>query len=107
MTIFFGNIFDDPNAEEHQYRAKQLTLSLVYWLYSEARRDDGKGYGYKEIFLVPEVLGTKDGLAMAPYIRESRRIKALYTIKEQDISRRYAKNAPNFRDSVGYWTLSY
>lgn len=97
----FGNIFDDPNAEEHQYRAKQLTLSLVYWLYSEARRDDGKGYGYKEIFLVPEVLGTKDGLAMAPYIRESRRIKALYTIKEQDISRRYAKNAPNFRDSVG------
>ncbi|WP_162163992.1 FAD-dependent oxidoreductase [Acholeplasma hippikon] len=96
-----GNIFDDENALYHQYKAKQLTLSLVYWLYSEARRDDGKGFGYKEIFLVPEVLGTKDGLAMAPYIRESRRIKALYTIKEQDINKRYAKKAPDFRDSVG------
>lgn len=96
----FGNIYDDPNSEYHKYAAKQLTLSLVYWLQTEARRDDG-GYGYKEICLVPEVLGTKDGLAMAPYIRESRRIKALYTIKEQDISRKYAKKPPHFKDSVG------
>ena len=46
-------------------------------------------------------MGTKDGLAMAPYIRESRRIKALYTIKEQDISRKYAKKPPHFKDSIG------
>ncbi|WP_035357014.1 FAD-dependent oxidoreductase [Acholeplasma granularum] len=96
-----GNIYDDKNALYHQYKAKQLTLSLVYWLQNEARRDDGNGIGYHEIFLVPDVLGTKDGLAMAPYIRESRRIKALYTIKEQDISKRYAKTAPNFKDSIG------
>lgn len=96
-----GNIYDDPNALYHQYKAKQLTLSLVYWLQNEARRDDGLGFGYPEIYLVPEVLGTKDGLAMAPYIRESRRIKALYTIKEQEISKRYAKQAPNYKDSVG------
>lgn len=98
---FFGNIFEDQNALFHQFKAKQLTLSLIYWLQTEALRDDGLGYGYKEIKLVPEVLGTKDGLAMAPYIRESRRIKALYTIKEQDISKKYAKQAPDFRDSIG------
>lgn len=98
---FFGNIFEDVNAEYHQFKAKQLTLSLIYWLQTEARRDDGKGVGYKEIKLMPEVLGTKDGLAMAPYIRESRRIKALYTIREQDINKRFAKKAPDFRDTIG------
>lgn len=97
---FFGNIFEDPNSEYHQFAAKQLTLSLIYWLQTEARRDDG-GVGYKEVCLVPEVLGTEDGLAMAPYIRESRRIKALYTIREQDINKRYAKQAPHFRDRIG------
>ena len=96
----FGNIYEDSNSEYHKYAAKQLTLSLIYWLQTEARRDDG-GFGYKEICLVPEVLGTKDGLAMAPYIRESRRIKALYTIKEQAISRKHAKKPPYFKDSIG------
>jgi len=96
----FGNIYDNPNSEYHKYAARELTLSLIYWLQTEARRDDG-GFGYPEICLVPEVLGTNDGLAMAPYIRESRRIKALYTIKEQDISRKYAKKPPHFKDSVG------
>jgi hypothetical protein len=33
-----------------------------------------------------DITGTKDGLAKYPYIRESRRIKAEYTILEQDIS---------------------
>lgn len=97
---FFGNIYDDPNSDYHRYAAKQLTLSLIYWLQTEARRDDG-GYGYPEVCLVPEVLGTKDGLAKAPYIRESRRIKALYTIKEQVINKRYALKPPHFRDRIG------
>ena len=98
---FFGNIYEDINQDYHKFKAKQLTLSLIYWLQTEARRDDGVGIGYKEIKLMPDVLGTKDGLAMAPYIRESRRIKALYTIKEQDISKKYAKSAPDFRDTIG------
>ena len=34
-------------------------------------------------------------------LEKSRRIKALYTIREQDISKKYAKQPPNFRDSVG------
>ena len=42
---------------------------------TEAPRPDGR-HGWKGLRLRPEVMGTKDGLAMAPYIRESRRIKA-------------------------------
>src|SRR5690606_26244031 len=46
---------------------------------------------------------TNHGLAMAPYIRESRRIKAVTTIVEQDLSYavRGEAGAVNYRDSVG------
>ena len=97
----FGNIIEDDDALNHKYMAKQLTLSLIYWLQTKAPRHDNKGFGYPEIKLEKDILGTTDGLAMAPYIRESRRIKALYTIKEQDIAIKYAKEAPSFWDSVG------
>lgn len=97
---FLGNIIDTEDSEHHKYMARQLTLSLVYWLQTEAPRDEG-GYGYPEVKLNLDALGTDDGLAMAPYIRESRRIKAKYTIKEQDISYKYNKELPSFVDSVG------
>src|SRR5690554_966290 len=97
----FGNIIENDDIEFHKYAAKQLTLSVIYWLQTEAKRDDGKGYGYPEIKLSPKTLGTKDGLAKAPYIRESRRIKALYTIVEQDINKKYANQIPKYFDSVG------
>ena len=47
--------------------------------------------------------GTSHGLAMAPYIRESRRIRAVTTIVEQDLSyaTRGEAGAVNYRDSVG------
>jgi len=96
----FGNIIEVTNKEENKKCAQELTLSLAYWLQNEAPRDDG-GIGYPEVFLVPEILGTKSGLALAPYIRESRRIKALYTIKEHEIAKKHAKKAPNYFDSVG------
>lgn len=98
---FLNNIIENKDVEYHKFAAKQLTLSLVYWLQTEAERDDGKGFGYPEIMLSPETLGTKDGLAKAPYIRESRRIKALYTIKEQDINKRYTKSPKLFWDTIG------
>jgi hypothetical protein len=49
------------------------------------------------------VTGTSHGLAMAPYIRESRRIRAVTTIVEQDLSfaTRGEAGAVNYRDSVG------
>ncbi|WP_084301358.1 FAD-dependent oxidoreductase [Haploplasma modicum] len=98
---FLGNIIENKDTEYHKYAAKQLTLSLIYWLQTEAKRDDNKGYGYPEIMMVPGALGTDSGLAKAPYIRESRRIKALYTIVEQDINKRYAKQKPKYWDSIG------
>lgn len=97
---FLGNIFEDENSEMHIGNAKQLTLSLIYWLQTEAIRQDC-GIGYPGIRLRPDIVGTKDGLAQYPYIRESRRIKAQYTIVEEDISATYRDSLPKFKDTVG------
>lgn len=96
----YGNIYESPDASHHLMMAKELTLSVIYWLQTEAPRDDG-GFGYPEIKLRGDIVGTDDGLAMAPYIRESRRIKALHTIYEQDISAHTVTSLPKFWDSVG------
>ncbi|MFA7435960.1 MAG: FAD-dependent oxidoreductase [Bacilli bacterium] len=96
----FGNIYESEDAKEHLEMARELTLSVIYWLQTEAPREGGK-FGYPEIKLRGDVVGTNDGLAMAPYIRESRRIKALHTIKEQDISLNKNKVLPRVYDSVG------
>jgi hypothetical protein len=68
----------------HIQRAKQLSLSLLYWLQTEAPRPDG-GAGWKGLRLRPDIVGTEDGLAKYPYIRESRRIKAEFTVLEQHV----------------------
>jgi hypothetical protein len=82
-----GNITDVSPEEREQniYEAKQLSLSLLYWLQTEAPRPDGK-LGWKGLRLRRDLLGTDSGLAKFPYIRESRRILAEYTILEQDIT---------------------
>lgn len=82
-----GNITDVTPAEREQnlHAAKQLSLSLLYWLQTEAPRPDGK-QGWKGLRLRKDIVGTEDGLAKYPYIRESRRIQAELTIKEQDLS---------------------
>jgi hypothetical protein len=82
-----GNITDVPTEirQQHLYEAKQLSLSLLYWLQTEAPRPDGK-QGWKGLRLRKDIVGTEDGLAKYPYIRESRRILAEYTILEQDIT---------------------
>jgi hypothetical protein len=61
--------------------------------------------------LRPDVVGTEDGLAKYPYIRESRRIRAEFTILEQHVStefrmketgaKREDAKAVEFKDSVG------
>jgi hypothetical protein len=87
----------------HLEAAKQLSLSMVYWLQTEAPRPDG-GAGWPGLRLRGDVLGTADGLAMAPYIRESRRIQAVKTIVEQEVSATYRPNevlAERYADTVG------
>ncbi|MHB1460366.1 MAG: FAD-dependent oxidoreductase [Armatimonadota bacterium] len=101
----FGNIIDQPEevVQQHLQASKELTLSLVYWLQNEAPRPDG-GIGWPGVQLRPDLSGTQDGLAMAPYHRESRRIQAEYTVLEQHVSasgREGAAVSPAFWDSVG------
>ena len=83
----FGLICDvsEAEAKKHINRAKQLSLSLLYWLQTEAPRPDG-GTGWKGLRLRPDMVGTADGLAKYPYIREGRRIKADFTVLEQHVS---------------------
>tara|TARA_B100000686_G_scaffold248827_1_gene258704 strand:- start:370 stop:2100 length:1731 start_codon:yes stop_codon:yes gene_type:complete len=80
-----GNLVGVSDAERNRHivRSKQLSLSLLYWLQTEAPRDDG-GEGWPGLRLRKDVMGTNDGLAKYPYVRESRRIRALTTIVEQD-----------------------
>lgn len=99
-----GNLIDNGPDEQARIvdEAKRLSLGFLRWLQTEAPRDDG-GYGYPGFKLLPEVMGTADGLSQAPYIRESRRIVALKRIVEGEIAadgRSGARAAP-FADSVG------
>lgn len=95
--FFMGNLFECPDAEENDYRARQFTLSFVYWLQTEAARPDG-GKGYPWFRLAGEYLGTEDGLSKAAYIRESRRIRGLFTVTCDMIKK---GSDPAFPDSVG------
>ncbi|MBT7026794.1 MAG: FAD-dependent oxidoreductase [Verrucomicrobia bacterium] len=85
---FLGNLVGVSDAERNRHidRSKQLSLSLLYWLQTEAPRDDG-GEGWPGLRLRKDVMGTNDGLAKYPYVRESRRIRAMTTIVEQDCGR--------------------
>src|ERR1051326_7194501 len=71
-------------ASRNLERARQLSLSLFYWLQTEIPRPDG-GHGWPGLRLRPDVTGTEDGLAKYPYIRESRRIQAEFTVLEQHV----------------------
>jgi hypothetical protein len=101
---WLGSIIDvsEEEKQRHLEGAKQLSLSLLYWMQTEAPRPDGK-QGYPGIKLCKDAVGTEDGLAKYPYIRESRRIQAEFTVVEQMVSAdiRGAAGAERFDDSVG------
>ncbi|MBA8876473.1 FAD-dependent oxidoreductase [Phyllobacterium myrsinacearum] len=99
-----GSIIDVSEEEKarHLKAAVELSYSVFYWLQTEAPRADG-GTGFPGLRLRGDVTGTDHGLAMAPYIRESRRIKPVTRIVEQDLSFsvRGDKGAVHYRDSIG------
>lgn len=113
------NIIDKPAdvVQKALYEAKQMSLSLLYWMQTESPRADvvhgagpaailAGGTGYPGLYLRPDMVGTTDGLAKYPYIRESRRIKAVFTVTEchvgADIRQSEGKtSAESFADSVG------
>jgi hypothetical protein len=102
-----GPIIDVPEEEKqrHLRGARQLSLSMLYWMQTDAPRHDGSGrFGYPGLRLRSDVTGNgPDGLALHPYIRESRRIHAQFTVCEQHIAMklRGALGAERFPDSIG------
>ena len=109
--FFPGNLIDVSEKEfQHNIeRGKQLSHSLFYWLQTEAPRPDG-GIGWRGLRLRGDIMGTADGMAKYPYIRESRRIRAEFTVLEEHVgaeNRRLVagdiegKRSANFIDSVG------
>jgi len=106
-----GNLIDVSPSEfkKHIAHSKQQSLSLLYWLQTEVQRPDG-GNGWPGIRLRKDMMGTDDGLAKYPYVRESRRIKAVFTILEEHVGKenrslvtgnKMDNASTDFYDSVG------
>ena len=96
----------EAEKQKHLEAAKQLSLCFLYWMQTEAPRHDGGAgetkLGYPGLKIRGDITGTKDGLAKAAYIRESRRIQAEFTVCEQHIaSDLRTDGAEKFFDSVG------
>ncbi|GAB6937965.1 FAD-dependent oxidoreductase [Isoptericola variabilis] len=104
IDYFLAPVLDVPrDVEEARVAdARQLSLSMLYWMQTEAPRADG-GTGFPGLRLRPDVMGSADGLAQAVYHRESRRIRAVTTVTENDVS--YAvrgdAGATRYDDTVG------
>ena len=83
---FLGNLIGVSEREQarHIERATQLSLSLLYWLQTEVPRGDGK-QGWPGLRLRSDLPGSSTGVAKYPYVRESRRIRAEFTILEQHV----------------------
>ena len=98
---YFGGLVDKSPAEmaTQLERARLRALGYVYWLQTEA---DGNGYPFLK--LRSDVLGTTTGVSKYPYIREGRRLRAMTTIRTEDVTNAYVKNSARARDwwdSVG------
>ena len=79
-------LLDGPQPrQEVEAAARELTRALVHWLQAEAPREDG-GRGWPEWQPAAGALGTADGLAQQPYVRESRRLPTLRTLTQRDIA---------------------
>src|SRR5437867_5563072 len=75
---------------------------VLHWLQTEAPRPHAAP-GFPEFKPRPDVFATEDALGKHPYIRECRRIRALRTVLEQEVSADYQRGprAQHFEDSVG------
>lgn len=88
----------------HMDGARQLSLSLLYWLQTEAPDPATGRSGFPGLRPRGDVFGTADGLAQYPYIRESARIRAELTVVETMFrnDRAATRHGPvKFPDSIG------
>lgn len=89
-----GYLSDDPLAAARALQhGKQVALGFAWWIAQEA----------PPMTVRLDLLGTADGLAQYPYIRESRRLEAVRVVREQDIADPQSRGvrAAAFPDSAG------
>lgn len=104
---FQGDIWPsgDPLRDASTLHLGRLaSLGYVYWLQHECPRDGSSTEkGYPNLKLRTDMFDTADGIAPRPYIRESRRMRALTTVIEQDIAVDFTPGprARLFPDSCG------
>jgi len=98
---FHSNDFPDTNAvfgtkEERAHaleRAKHRTLCYIYYIQNDL--------GHPEWGIATDEYPTEDNLPMIPYVRESRRVKGLVTMVEEDVLPAPGCVRPPFRaDSI-------
>lgn len=83
-------------------QAAEKSLALLYFLQTEFENGYNGKPGFPGLRARGDVLGTETGLAQYPYIRESRRIKAEFTVLEQHFSTELCPDGPvPYHDSVG------
>ena len=90
------------DAERAMRSAREQSLAMLYWLQTEAPRADG-GTGLPGLRLRGDLGQGPDGLMMAPYIRESRRMLTVGRVTENDLSIAASGQSGPFTtdDSVG------
>lgn len=72
--------------------SREQSLCFFYWMQTEAPRHDGNGRGYPGLKLRGDELGSDDGFALAPYIREPRRLTARTIITEAHVGQEQRLN---------------
>jgi hypothetical protein len=109
---------DPAERERALVESREQALSLLYWLQTEAPNYTTGGTGYPGLYPAGDAVGTNDGLAQYPYIRESRRIRARFTVTEAHVgtemrhgvlripgepepSEIFGERGEHFADSVG------
>ena len=102
-----GNLIGASSQDQERFlfEARQQSLSMLYWMQTEAPRPDG-GKGWPGLRLRGDLTEGPEGLAMAPYIRESRRIVGLTAVTENHVGQTAREaagqaQAESFEDSVG------
>ena len=110
--FWLGDLVTGPPGQKEQLlqQAKQLSLCLLYWMQKDAPGPNERS-GWKGLRLRRDIVGTEDGLAKRPYIRESRRIEAEFTVLEQHVGAEMRRKgsgveagdgiAARFQDTVG------
>jgi hypothetical protein len=93
---------DEATKRANTEYGRELSLSLVYFLQTEVQPGYKGKPGFPGLRVRGDQFGTLDGLAQYPYIRESRRIRAEFTVLEQHFRVDSLPKGPmRYPDSVG------